>query len=136
MTRTLLACALALTASACQAPPERAALRPLPDEPTPLPFAELLTRARAQATGATEAFYVNKWDDVEDAARALEQTARYLPKATEVPEKLRARLPAVSDELRKEAVALREAAKARNDKAATEVMQRINLKVRELRLDG
>jgi hypothetical protein len=120
---------------ACQLPPERTALKPLPEETVSLPFPELLTRARQQASNATEAFYVNKWDDLEDAARGLEQTAKYLPKANEVPAKNRENLPTVSTLLKDEAVKLREAAKAKNVKETNEILQRVHLTVRELRLE-
>ena len=78
MKRFLLTGALLLSLSACQLPPERVPLQRLPENGPPLPYAELLTRARAQATVATEAFYVNRWADLEDAAAGLEQTARFL----------------------------------------------------------
>jgi hypothetical protein len=134
MRRTLLFGSVLLLATACQTP-ERVALRPLPDDGPPVPYAELLTRARAQCTIATEAFYVNKWPDVEDAARGLEQTAHYLPKAEDVPAKQKEAIPAVSTSLSKDAVKLREAAKSQDEKAANEVLQRLHLTVRELRLD-
>ena len=134
MKRPLLIGSRVLFATACQIP-ERPALRPLPEDGPPLPYAELLTRARAQCTVATEAFYVNKWADVEDAARGLEQTAHYLPKAEDIPAKQKDALPAVSTSLNKDAVKLREAAKAQDEKAANEVLQRLHLTVRELRLD-
>ena len=76
----------------CQAPPERVPLRPLPEDSLPLPYSELLTRARVQATGATESYYINRWGDLEDYARGLEQTARFLGKATEVPATHKAKL--------------------------------------------
>ena len=62
----------------CRAAAERAVLQPLPDDTAPLPYRELLSRARLQAMTANEAFYVGRWPDVEDAARGLEQTARFL----------------------------------------------------------
>ena len=36
-------------------------------------------------TGALESYYVDRWPEVEEAARGLEQTARFLRRATEVP---------------------------------------------------
>ena len=135
MKRLLLIAAGALFLASCQLPAERTPLKTLPDEPVALPYAELLTRARAQATNATAAFYVNKWDDLEESARGLEQTARYLTKAQEIPPKHKDTLASLSADLGKEAVKLRDAAKARNVKDATEVLQRVNLKVRDLRLD-
>lgn len=135
MIRIVCLGALVLVLGSCQMPAERTPLRPLPDETVALPFPELLTRARAQATNATAAFYVNKWDDLEDAARGLEQTAKFLPKAVEIPAKHKDTLTSLSSDLSKEAVKLRDAAKAQNVKEATDTLQKVNLKVRELRLD-
>ncbi len=134
MRRILLLGSLLLSASAC-AVPERVPLQPLPENGPPLPYAELLTRARIQATGATEAFYVNKWSEVEDAARGLEQTARFLPKSEDVPPTQKENLTAICTSMGTDATKLREAAKAQNEKAANETLQRLNLTIRELRLN-
>ncbi len=134
MLRLLLVGGVAAALCGCQLPPDRAALRPLPDEIQPLPYAELLTRARAQASLATEAFYVNRWNDLEEAAQGLEQTARYLPRAEDVPPANKDVLGVVSGDLGKEAVALRDAAKAQDVKKTNDVLTRVHLKVRELRL--
>jgi hypothetical protein len=138
MKRMLWLCtgSLLLILTACQAPEERAALRPLPDDTPPLPYAELLTRARYQATLATEAFYVDKWTEVEDAARGLEQTARFLPKAQDVPAKQKDALPVVSGDLSKEAGRLLAAARAKDVKEANDALQHVHLVVHELRLDN
>lgn len=136
MLRLLLLSGVAATLCGCQLPPERASLRPLPEEVQPVPYAELLTRARAQASVATEAFYVNKWNDLEDAAKGLELTARYLPKSEDVPPKHKDTLAVVSGDLGKEALNLREAAKTQDVKKVNDVLQRVHLKVRELRLDN
>ena len=125
---------LLLILAACQAPSERAALTPLPDDSPPMPYAELLTRARYQATLATEAFYVDKWAEVEDAARGLQQTARFLPKAEDVPARQKDALPVVSGDLSKEAGKLLEAARAKDVKEANDSLQRVQLVVHELRL--
>jgi hypothetical protein len=135
MKRIFLVGFVLVSLSSCQLPPERAALRPLPNDGPPLPYAELLTRARSQATIATEAFYVNRWQELEDAARGLEQTARYLGKAEDVPAKQKGSLEAHSTDLNKEAARLLEAARAKNVKDANTTLQRIHLMVRELRLD-
>jgi hypothetical protein len=121
--------------SGCQTAGERLPLKQLPEDSPPLPYAELLTRARMQASAANDAFYINRWPDVEDAARGLEQTARFLPKATEIPAKHQDKLANQAGELGKEAKGLREAAKAQDVKQANGALQRINLQVRELRLD-
>jgi hypothetical protein len=116
-------------------PAEREPLRLLPEDRPPLPYADLLTRARLQSTTATEAFYVDKWNDVDDAAKGLEQTARFLAKAQDVPPKQKDSLPKASDDLAKEAKQLSEAAKVKDAKKVNESLTRIQLMVRELRLD-
>jgi hypothetical protein len=127
---------LMIALPACQlAPPEREPLRLLPEDRAPLPYAELLTRARIQSTVATEAFYVDKWSDVDDAAQGLAQTARFLAKAQDVPPKQKDALPQVSKDLADEAAKLSEAAKAKDVKKVNESLTRIQLTVRELRLD-
>jgi hypothetical protein len=135
MNRAMILGAVIVFVSGCQLSRERLPLKPLPEDSPPLPFAELLTRARMEATAANEAFYVNRWGDLEDAAAALEQTARFLPKATEIPAKHKDNLATQAGELGKEAKSLREAAKAQAAKQANGAIQRINLQVRELRLD-
>jgi hypothetical protein len=125
----LVLCGLA----GCALPPERAALPPLPEDSQPLPYAELLTRARLQSAAATEAFYVDRWTDLEEAAKSLEQTARFLAKAKEVPARHKENLATEAADLGKEAAKLRDAAKTQDVKQVNEIMQRINLQVRELR---
>jgi hypothetical protein len=135
MLRLLFLGGIAVALTGCQLPADRASLRPLPDEVQPIPYAELLTRARTQASVATEAFYVNRWNDLEEAAHGLEVTARYLPKAEDVPVANKDSLSVVSGDLGKEAVSLREAAKSQDVKKANDILQRVHLKVRELRLE-
>jgi len=119
----------------CRLPPERLPPKPLPENMAPLPYAELLTRARLQASAATEAFYISRWSDLEDAAKGLEQTARFMDKAVEVPAKRRETLAADSAELKQVALKLVDAAKAQDVKQSNELLQRVNLRVRELRLE-
>jgi hypothetical protein len=135
MLRLLLVSGVAAALCGCQLPGDRVAMRPLPEEVQPVPYAELLTRARTEASIATEAFYVNRWNDLEEAAHRLEVTARYIPKAEDVPAANRDSLGVVSGDLGKEAVNLREAAKAQDVKKTNEVLRLVNLKIRELRLE-
>jgi len=136
MTRIVLPSVLALAALGCASPIEqRLPLQLLPENSPPLPYSELLTRARLQASAATEAFYMNRWAHLEDSARGSLQTARFLRKATEVPATHRDKLVAEADALEADAQKLLDAAKAHDVNATTAVMQRINLQVRELRLD-
>src|SRR5262249_4448772 len=125
-------CLLALTG--CQLPAERVPLRPLPDDAGPIPYAELLTRARVQAMNAQEMYYLNKWQDLEEAAKGLEQTAKHLPKASEIPANQKDTLPVTAGDLGKESANLREAARAKDFKKIEESMNVIHRTVRELRL--
>lgn len=135
MNRSLFLGAFILFLAGCQSPAERLPINRLPDDAPPMPFAELLTRARMQASAANEAFYVNRWSDLEDAAQGLEQTARFLPKATEVPAAHKEKLPDQATTLGKEAGKLRQAAIAQDVPKVNEALQKVNLQVRELRLD-
>jgi hypothetical protein len=136
MGRVLLPFILLVALVGCAVPPERVAPPLLLDENVPLPYAQLVGRARSQAIAANEAFYVNNWNDLEDAAKGLEQTARVLTKATDVPPRHKDLLPVEAGDLGKEAVSLRLAARAKETTQATTALQRIQLKVRELRPDG
>lgn len=135
--KSTLLCSTFLLILGCAAPAERVPLRPLPETGQVLPYAELLTRIRAQANAANEAFYLDRWDQLEDMAKGIEQTARFLSKAEEVPEKNRTILKDVTGDLTKSAQKLREAAAAHKVKDATDALQQIIAKVRDLRLtDG
>src|SRR5690349_7618917 len=108
MSRSLYLGAVIIFLAGCQSPAERLPINRLPDDSPPLPYAELLTRARMQASAANEAFYVNRWSDLEDAAQGLEQTSRFLSRATEVPAPHKEKLPGRAANLGKEAGQLRE----------------------------
>jgi hypothetical protein len=134
MKRVLLSGMVLLLLGGCQLPAERVPLQPLPETGQALPYAELLTRARAQANAANDAFYVNRWTDLEDYGKGLEQTARFLAKAEEVRANKKDILNEMSSDLAKNALKLKAAAAAHDVKDTTEALQQINLKVRQLRL--
>jgi hypothetical protein len=124
---------LLLFAIGCQSPAQRAPIPVLPEDSAPLPFNELVTRARQQAMTALEAYYVDRWPEVEESARGLEQTARFLRRATDVPPTRQGDLSLRSDSLTDAAKKLREAAKSQAGDQVNLVLQRINAQVRELR---
>jgi hypothetical protein len=133
MSRAFYPAVCLLTLVGCQLPPEQVPLKPLPEDGPAQAYADLLNRARVQAASANEAFYVNRWADLEDAAKGLEQTAAYLAKAADIPAKHKDSLPGEVSNLVKDTKLLREAAKTQNVGQANEILQRINFKVRELR---
>jgi hypothetical protein len=135
MKRILLIGAALIPLLSCQVPGERTAMpRMLPDEVTPRPYAQLLERAKALVLKANDAFYVDNWSDLEEAARGLEQTAQYLAKAEDVPAKHKDTLKTTSADLGKLGRMLREAAVAKNVKKSTDVLAKLQVKVREMRL--
>jgi len=114
-------------------PGEREALKPLPEKGGKFTYQEMYTRARLQAMAAVEAFYIDGWLELEQTAQVLEQSARYLPRSSEPPAHLKVSLEKDADQLRKQAVRLGEAARAKNDKTANEVIQQIQMTIRTLR---
>ncbi len=82
---------------------------------------------------ALEAYYIDHWAEVEDAARGLDQTARFLRRATDVPPGRQGDLSPRADTLADAARQLREAAKNKAGDQVNAVLQRINAQVRELR---
>ena len=115
------------------APEPNRPIQPLPVDGSQMSYKEAMIRARALASSANEAFYIDQWGEVEKAAANLEETAQYLPRASEIPSARKVSLQVRSEELAKEAQALRSAAKAKDEKKTNETMQKINLLVRELR---
>ena len=134
MSRACLILCTGLLLTGCHLPEREAALTPLP-EGQPFAYGELVSRARNQATTALESFYVDAWTELETIATGLDQTARLLPKSNEIPATVKDRLGKDADQLRQDAKKLGEAARARDSKAVNEILQRINVRVRELSVD-
>src|SRR5262249_43393738 len=112
MMRTTCVGLLAIVLSlGCQTAPEQIKIPPLPAEGQPVTYSDVVQRARVLATTATEAFYIDKWGEVESAALGLEQTALYLPKSSDIPAARRASMDAQMQSLVREAQELRDAAK-------------------------
>lgn len=128
----------------CQSLQDQETLRPLP-EPGPKPtqtYTDLLLRARRQADLALDRSLRNVWLDVEEAGRAIQQTARLLPLAQDAPAKkpeldrLWADLAALAKKLEvaaKEIVPLKDAAREKKQKEIDAIILDINRNVRTLR---
>jgi hypothetical protein len=136
MHRVCFAAVLLVSVSSCHIPPEQLPLQPVPQDGTGMTYAEVVLRARLQAGTATEAFYVDHWKELAGTARIIEETARLLVMTSAVPVGQKDRLNAHSEELAKAAAELRKGAEAQDVKHCTEALQRINLKVREMRPEG
>ena len=112
---------------------EREGQNPLPENAAPLSYAEMVNRARGQASSALDAFYIDAWIELEQSAQRLEQSARLLPKTTHIPEEFKTKVEPEAEQLRQDANKLLEAARAKNATQVNEAMQRINLRIRQLR---
>lgn len=134
MSRTSFMCLAVLAIAGCRLPEHEAVIKPLPEGQS-FTYQDLLVRARAQAMAAVEAFYIDAWPDLSDAAAALEQTSRFLPKTTEIPDSLKDKLGLQTEQLRQDAMKLGDAARAKDARAANDALQRINLRIRELRVE-
>jgi len=132
MSRTFSFALLVVVIAGCRAL-EREGANPLPENAPPLTYEEMVSRARGQASAALDAFYIDAWLDLEQAAQRLEQSARFLPKTTQIPELFQTKIDAESELLRKDAVKLIDAARGRKAKETNEAMQRINERIRALR---
>jgi hypothetical protein len=121
-----------LTALGC-ASPDGTRGKLLDESEPKFTYRQLYVRARAQSGIALEAFYSDSWLELEDAAKAIEQAARLMPKSDEIPERVQDRLATESDALRRDSLALAEAARSKNPKSVNEIMQRIQLTIRELK---
>ncbi len=132
--RRRLLLGLLLLPLGCAVPAERVSLQPLPENGQVLPYAELLSRARGQSRAALDAYYLDHWAEVEDLAKGIEQTARFLSKADDIPKTKKDVLTEVSSDLAKNAQKLKTAAAAKNVKDTSAALQQIYDKVRELRL--
>lgn len=134
MSRFLCLVAAPLLLAGCQAVSQDTPLVPL-QEKGQYTYAQLLTRARDHAKQANEAFYIDQWGQLEDAAKCLEQEALLIPKSEDRPSKFTPdQIQGLSRDLAESAVKLRNAARAKDTKAATEAMTLVNLKVHAMKL--
>jgi hypothetical protein len=132
MRAALLCCVALVVVAGCRLPPDREPFKPLP-ETARFSYGELLSRLHSQANAAMDAFFVDAWIELDEAALGIDQTARFLVKVTDAPEHLRSKLPQSCGNLQKEAVRLSEVARQKNVEAATESLQRITLQIRLLK---
>jgi hypothetical protein len=129
----LLVALLAFLPLACRLPPDREPLRPLPEDGLGLTYGELIGRARSQLNIALDAFYLDSWKELEDVAKGLEQTARFLPRSADPPVSLKDDLLSKSKALREAAIRLGEGARTKNVDMALEALNQVNTHVRALR---
>ena len=120
----------------CQSVSEKAAsVQPLAENAPVPPYQDLLSRARNQSSVATESFFINNWAELEDAAKGLEQTSKLMSKSGDMPENKKEAILAASSDLNREAAKLKEACRTKNEAEVNTQLQKITLKIRELRIN-
>jgi hypothetical protein len=132
MLRTAVLLGLTGLCLSCCTTPERLAVPPLPGEGQGASYADILTRLRLQSGSANEAFFVDDFPQLASRARDIEQTAAYLPKATDAPKPAQPRLATESAKLTAEARRLAGAADAKNDDQIRDSLRKIHTQIRTL----
>jgi hypothetical protein len=133
MRKLLVCCALGAFLVSCRLPPDREPFKPLPENGMAFSYGELLARLHSQANAALDAFFVDAWVELDEAAKGIEQTSRFLAKAESPPEHLKSSLVANCSILQKEAIRLGAAARTKNVEGATDSLQKLTLQIRQLK---
>src|SRR5437868_14495422 len=125
MRTILLCCTLWVGLAGCRLPPDREPLKPLAENGSNFSYGELLARLHSQANVALDAFFVDAWVELDQAAQGIDQSARFLAKASDPPEHLKADMVRSCSNLQKESIRLAGAAREKNVDLATGSLQRI-----------
>jgi hypothetical protein len=129
----LLSCIVGIGLVGCRLPPDREPFKPLPETGERFAYGELLSRLHSQANAAMDAFFVDAWVELAEAATGIDQTARFLAKADDPPQHLKKDLIQNCTTLEAEATRLADAARMKNSDASTEALQRITWQIRRLK---
>jgi hypothetical protein len=133
MRNILLGSLLCMVLVGCRLPPDREPFKPLPENGAKFSYGELLARLHSQANAAMDAFFVDAWVELEEAAKGIDQTCRFLAKAEDPPEHLKSSMIQNCSNLQKEAARLAEAARKKNADAATQSLTQITAQIRQLK---
>jgi hypothetical protein len=108
----------------------------IPEDGTAVNYEEFLPRLRTLAWRGTEAFYRDRWDELDDAMITLDRAVKVLEKANNVPARVQPELASRCQNLIAECAKVRDAAKTRSEAAASDHLQKIHVLIRELRSEG
>jgi len=116
---------------------EKQALEPLPADAPPLPYADLVERARRQVWAAQEIFYRDSWDELVKATEALQETAQRLSqvKAEQVPTRCRPIWPKPAEEFGTAVRKLQDAARHQDAIQSANAFQTLHLVLKQIRPD-
>jgi len=108
----------------------------LPEEGASTDYVDFLPKLRTLAWRATEAFYRDRWDELDDAAQSLERAVKVLKQSKNVPPRVQGELATRCEKLTAECGQLREACRTRAVNGASEHLQQIHILIRELRSEN
>ena len=132
MRRTMILFACSLSSISCNADGERLTVPPLPQDGSPLPYAQVLSRLAAQTNSAKEEHFLNHWDGVVEAATALERSNSYLLKAPDLSPAHKATIEKTSGEINGEIIKLRDAARRKDQTESLELIRLLHNQIRDL----
>lgn len=132
MNRILFALVFVVGVVACKLPEEKTTPA-LPALEGQLQFKDLIQRAEAEVTVAIEAFFVDQYNEVELAGQGLKATARFLPRAQDVPASIQPLLALEAEKIGEEAQLVSDAARNKDAKALTPLLGRLHLRIRSLK---
>ena len=108
----------------------------IPEDGSTTDYSEFLPRMRVLAWRATEAFYRDRWDELEEAAQNLEKAVRVLKQSKNVPVRVQTVLSTRCDTLIAECGHLKSAAHDKAAEPASDYLQKIHVLIRELRSES
>lgn len=108
----------------------------IPEDGTAVDYAEFLPRLRTLAWRATEAYYRDRWDELDEAVVTLERAVKVLAQAKNVPARVQPELSTRCQNLIAECSRVHDAATTRSESAASDHLQKIHVLIRELRSEG
>lgn len=108
----------------------------VPEDGSGTNYDELLPKLRTLSWQATEAFYRDRWDELEQSAVAIDKAVKALRQTKNVPARVAPDLAARCDELSAECRELKSAVAAKSPEKTSDHLQKIHLLVRELRSES
>jgi hypothetical protein len=126
------AIAVCLLSLSCTSEAEKVPIPPLPVDGSSLSYNDVLARLAAQTNTARDEHFLNQWDKLADTARALEVSASYLPKSTNIPPRRQPTIAQDTAALMQNIRLLPSTAKIHDQAQALEAIRRIHNQIREL----
>lgn len=132
--RGIALCVVLANLIGCVSSAERVDVPPTPINVQEMTYRDVLTRARLQATAATEAFYLDNWQSLQSTAGSLEETAKQIPQAQNVPADKKEQIDKDAARLASLARELGQAAQKQDIETSNDRLQQIGLLIRNFQV--